>query len=67
MPAAITAKRRTSWTGPMRNVKGVRWPNIFLDLIAETRAQEGGAAGGGGSDGEATATAIATRQRWSSL
>jgi hypothetical protein len=32
MPAAITAKRRTNWTGPTRSVRSVPWRSIWLDL-----------------------------------
>ena len=40
MPAATTAKRRTSWTGPMRNVRSVRWPSILLDLRPRRRSRK---------------------------
>src|SRR5436853_3525305 len=53
MPAAITAKRRTSWTGPTRNVRSVQWPSILLDL--RPQVQEGGDSRGSGSDGKPTA------------
>src|SRR5262249_29828563 len=37
MPAAITAKRRTNWIGPMSNVRSVPWPSISLDLKRRPR------------------------------
>ena len=40
MPAAITAKRRTNWIGPMRNVRSVQWPSILLDLRPRRRSRK---------------------------
>src|SRR5271166_5025532 len=44
MPAAITAKRRTSWTGATRNVRSVRWPSILLDLRPRRGSRKAGTA-----------------------
>src|SRR5437868_7857345 len=44
MPAAITAKRRTSRTGPTRNVRSVQWPSILLDLRPRRRSRKAGTA-----------------------
>src|SRR5881392_139136 len=44
MPAAITAKPQTSWTGPTRNVRSVQWPSILLDLRPRRRSRKAGTA-----------------------
>jgi transposase len=38
--SAITAKRRTNWTGPMRNVRSVQWLSTLLDLRSRRRASK---------------------------
>src|SRR5258708_17989333 len=44
MPAVITARRRTSWIGPTRNVRSVPWPSILLDLRPRRRSRKAGTA-----------------------
>jgi transposase len=44
MEAAITARRRTSLIGAMRNVSSVPWPSILLDLRPRRRSRKAGTA-----------------------
>ncbi|MGY3607512.1 hypothetical protein [Bradyrhizobium sp. Leo121] len=55
MPAAITAKRKPSWTGPTHNVRSVPWAEYLAGLEAETRVQEVVGRRDGGSNGKPTA------------